>query len=70
MAGYGLSVIDCLFDPLGTSKSASLDSSSDQSYANLGTQSQDRGLDKSWKFDLQVMPTREPGLLLSMKQSF
>lgn len=70
MAGYGLSVVDALFDPLGTNRTAALESKSENAYANLGTQSQDRGLDKSWKFDLQVMPNREPGLLLSMKQTF
>lgn len=70
MAGYSLSIVDALFDPLGTSKTAALESNNENTYANLGTQGQNRGLDTSWKFDLQVMPTREPGLLLSMKQTF
>ncbi len=68
--GYGLSVIDSLFDPFGTSKTALLENNSKESYANLGSASFDRGLDSSWKFDLQILPQREPGLLLSMKQRF
>jgi len=70
MAGYGFSVIDALFDPLGTSRTAAVETTKGNVYANLGSESQDRGMDKSWKFDLQVMPTREPGLLLSMRQTF
>lgn len=69
-ASYSLSVIDSLFDPFGTGKTASLDAPSPQSYANLGSQGENRTLDKSWKFDLQLVPSRDPGLLLSMKQSF
>lgn len=69
MAGYGLSVVDSLFDPLGTSKSASVEHPSNQAYANLGSGIDSR-IDKSWKFDLQIIPSRESGLLLSMKQEF
>ena len=68
--GYVLSVVDALFDPLGTSRMASVDSQSPQTYANLGSDFDSRKIDSSWKFDLQLVPSREPGLMLTAKQSF
>ncbi|RYZ84317.1 MAG: hypothetical protein EOP04_18240 [Proteobacteria bacterium] len=68
--GYAISVIDALFDPLGTAKVASDDSQNKQTYANLGSDFESRKIDSSWKVDFQILPAREPGLMLSMKQNF
>jgi hypothetical protein len=69
-SGYAISVVDALFDPLGTAKLASEDSKDAQSYASLGSDFETRRVETGWKFDLQILPSSEPGLMLSMKQRF
>lgn len=61
-ASYGLSVIDALFDPFGTAKSASLDPRE----ANKAMMA-DNG---KWKFDLNLMPSSQPFVYLDMKKTF
>lgn len=69
MGGYALSIVDSLFDPLGTA-TASLDTPKNQSYAKLGNQWEDRRVDDRWNFDLQFIPTTDPVLMLTAKQTF
>lgn len=70
--GYALSVVDALFDPLGTA-TAALDAGNKKemlAYNKLGSDFESRRIDSSWKFDFQLVPSREPGLMLTAKQSF
>ncbi|RYZ78771.1 MAG: hypothetical protein EOP04_29055 [Proteobacteria bacterium] len=70
LGGYAISLVDAFFDPLGTGKVAVNDHPTKQTYANLGSDFEGRKIDSSWKFDFQVLPAREPNLMLSMKQNF
>lgn len=68
--GYAISIVDSLFDPLGTATASLEAPTKTQTYANLGSTFEERKIDTSWKFDLQVLPAKEPGLMLTMKQRF
>ena len=69
-AGYAFSVVDALFDPFGTATAALDEGGSQQAYAKLGSQWENRRIDSSWKFDLQMIPSQDPSVMVMAKQSF